>query len=109
MGKTSLLNAARARLAASGLVTLRARGTELEQPYALGVVQQLLDRVLRDAGPDVWEGSAAHARPVFERAGAGGPLPATDLAFSLRQGLYWALAEVAERLGPLALLVDDVQ
>ncbi len=108
MGKTSVLDAARARLGDGGLRVLRARGTELEQPHAYGVAHQLLDRALQQVDDEeLWRGAAAHARTIFhpgERPATGG-----DVAFARRQGLYWLLAAMAERLGPLALLVDDAQ
>ena len=37
VGKTSLLEATRAAAAAAGLLTLRARGAELERAFAFGV------------------------------------------------------------------------
>ena len=111
IGKTSVLNAARRRLEAAGLRVLQARGTELEQPYGFGAARQLLDAPLREhAGDDaVWSGSAGLARPIFDDL-TGSAEPDVDTAsFARRQGLYWLLVQLTDRLGPLALVIDDAQ
>ena len=43
----------------AGLLTLRARGAELERAFAFGVIRQLFDEVLRDESlqPDAETGS----------------------------------------------------
>src|SRR4051794_26428910 len=46
IGKTELLRAARRRAAARGVRVLSARGSELEESFAYGVVRQLLERQL---------------------------------------------------------------
>src|SRR3954470_3399155 len=68
IGKSRLLDAVAASGAAAGARVLRARGSELERAFPLGVVRQLSEPLLAD--PDARErltgGSAAPARPVFE-------------------------------------------
>ena len=52
IGKTSLLSEGRARAAAAGFSVLQARGSELEAAFSFGVVRQLFEPVLTQAGPD---------------------------------------------------------
>jgi DNA-binding CsgD family transcriptional regulator len=107
VGKTSLLAAATEIAVEEGLAALLARGGELEATSGFAIVQQLLERSV-----------AAAAGGERERllAGAGGlaaaPLglapagrPPLDPA-QARHGLYWLLANLAER-EPTALLIDD--
>src|SRR2546423_673346 len=49
MGKSRLLQEARARASGLGLRVLGARATELEQVFAYGVMRQLFERLLLDA------------------------------------------------------------
>ena len=65
VGKTSLLDATRAAAAAAGLLTLRARGAELERAFAFGVVRQLFDEVVREETADLFTGAARFAAPVL--------------------------------------------
>ena|SRR5947209_11258886 len=50
IGKSRLLQEARARASDLGLRVLDARGTELEQGFPYGVMLQLFERLLRGAG-----------------------------------------------------------
>lgn len=111
IGKTSVLKAARRRFEDAGLRVLHARGTELEQAYGFGAARQLLDAPLREHGEDdaVWAGSAALARPIFDDLTAGGEPDVDTASFARRQGLYWLLVQLTDRIGPLALVVDDAQ
>jgi DNA-binding CsgD family transcriptional regulator len=108
VGKTSLLDAARAAAAEAGLLTLRARGAELERAFAFGVVRQLFDEILRDEAIDrdaLLTGAASFAAPVLGLEGHGASSVADD-PFAARHALYWLTANLsADR--PLALLVDD--
>lgn len=52
IGKTSLIDAARRRASAAGYRVLRARGGQLEQDFAFGVVRQLLEPLTMTAGED---------------------------------------------------------
>ena len=66
MGKTEVLRAARAAAEADGLRVLRSRGAELERDFPFGVVRQLFEPALAEAGAgeraDVLQGPAALAR-----------------------------------------------
>ncbi len=113
MGKTRLLEYARAAAADAGLRVLSARGSPLERSFAFGVVRQLFEALLArgDAAEreEILEGSAALALPVFE----GHPQepaaqPGGDGGLSVLHGLYWLAANVAERR-PLLIAVDDLQ
>ena len=104
IGKTSLLARATERASASGMATLRARGSQLEREYAMGVVRQCFEPELRRV-PDpeaVLKGAAQlAARVVLEVPDRGGPAPAGVL-----HGLYWLTANLAERV-PLLIAIDD--
>jgi DNA-binding CsgD family transcriptional regulator len=109
VGKTSLLDATRAAAADAGLLTLRARGAELERAFAFGVVRQLFDEVLRDETirPEaLLTGAARFAAPVLGLALEGTSAVATDDPFAARHALYWLTANLSMDR-PLALLVDD--
>ena len=104
VGKTELSREARAAAGHAGLMPLEARGSELEQPFAFGVVRQLLEPVIA-AGPDPFAGAAGPAARLFERderqawaADAGG--------FEALHSLYWLVVNLADR-APLLVLVDD--
>ncbi len=109
IGKTRLLGAACERARGGGLTVLSARGGELERDFAFGIVRQLLEPVLREAEPAERErlmaGAARFCEPVFS-----GPAAATEQAgdpsYAILHGLYWLLANLAER-GPTMIAVDD--
>jgi DNA-binding CsgD family transcriptional regulator len=115
MGKTALLHELRARAEAAGMRVLRARGAELEQEFAYGIVRQLLEPPLVAARPeeraDLLAGAAGLAA---ERLGFAGTTPGgeadgvgrPDAAFAVLHGLYWLCANLATRR-PLVLAVDD--
>ncbi|MDQ4049545.1 MAG: ATP-binding protein, partial [Actinomycetota bacterium] len=52
VGKTRLLEAARADALTAGMRVLHARATELEAEFAFGVVRQLVDPVLRGSSDE---------------------------------------------------------
>ena len=83
---------------------LAGRGSELEHDFAFGVLRQALERPLAeldDAHRDaVTAGQAAHAIPLLH------PARSAPSSESLFHGLYWLLANLAERR-PLVLAVDD--
>jgi len=115
IGKTVLLAAARDTAEAEGFRVLRARGAELEQEFAFGVVRQLLESVFAGASPeeraDLLEGPPRVAARLLGISGlldgAGEPAPfAPDPSFAVLHGLYWLCADVSTRR-PLALVVDD--
>jgi hypothetical protein len=68
VGKTVLARAARAAAEQAGMMSLEARGSELEQPFAFGVVRQLLEPVVtREHGhPGLFAGGAGPAARLFE-------------------------------------------
>lgn len=110
IGKSALLDVAR-RLAGDDLVVCAATGRELEQGYAFGAVLQLFEPALHRLVPPEQEtilaGAAGLARPLLDPSPDGG-LPVADEVFDLLHGLYWVVANLAER-GPLLLTVDDLQ
>ena len=106
VGKTSLLDATRAAAAAAGLLTLRARGAELERAFAFGVVSQLFDEVVREETAALFTGAARFAAPVLGLELPGVSAPSDD-PFAARHALYWLTANLSSER-PLALLVDDI-
>ena len=122
MGKSSLLEEARLRATDLGFCVLSARATELEQGFPFGVVRQLFERQVLDAGAgererwlagaaalsvEVLAGSPAAAAPA--PAQGPGPIPAgRDPGYAWQHGLYWLASNIAGD-APLALLVDDLQ
>lgn len=108
LGKTALLAAAGEIAAAAGLAAHAARGGELEAANGFGVVQQLLERSVvgaeREEREHLLAGAAALGAVPLGLAPAEQPLNPAQA----RHGLYWVLANLAER-EPRALLVDDAQ
>jgi DNA-binding CsgD family transcriptional regulator len=107
IGKTRLLAAARARAADIGLPVFRARGSDLEGEFALGIVRQLFEqRVARD--PDtVLTGVASYVGPVFRGFGMDGEQPAEGPSpVALEHALFWLVANLSEQ-SPMMLAVDD--
>jgi DNA-binding CsgD family transcriptional regulator len=114
IGKTAVLTAAREAARAQGMRVLHSRGAELEREFAFGVVRQLFELPLADAGPtqrvDLLEGAAGVAAGALRLPGAEtggremvvGPGP----PFAVLHGLYWLCANLASQ-SPLCLVVDD--
>jgi DNA-binding CsgD family transcriptional regulator len=105
IGKTSLMQEALVQAERAGMQALAARGSELEREYAFGVLRQALERPLAELGADrdeVTAGHAAHALALFDPAR---PAPSSE---SLLHGVYWLVANLAERR-PVVLAVDDAQ
>jgi hypothetical protein len=69
VGKTELAREARAAAVHAGLMPLEARGSELEQPFAFGVVRQLLEPVIDGVSgqPDPFTGGCSGGAPVRAR------------------------------------------
>jgi predicted ATPase len=112
IGKTELLRAATARARRAGVQVIHARGSELEQEYAYGVVRQLLTPALAAmssvVAEEVLAGAAGLAAPVLglRRLRDGqASMPAPDQGAVLH-GLYWLTANIAARQ-PLLISVDD--
>lgn len=89
VGKTELLRTAGSGGEAAGLRVLRSRGSELDRPFGLGVVRQLLERCVRES-PDLLTGGAEPAAAVF--MAAPGETTAEDRLFAHLHGLYWLAA-----------------
>jgi DNA-binding CsgD family transcriptional regulator len=105
VGKSQLVSAIRALAAEKGLSVFGAAGGELEQDFPHGVTRQLLEPAL-PAAPDprraeLLSGAAALAAPLFGEQAAAAP----DAA-AIVHGLYWLVANLAER-ERLLLVVDD--
>ena len=106
IGKTALLRSARELAATRGTAVLEARGSELEVEYPFGVVRQCLEPPVRAADragrERLLSGAAALAAPVLLDAVG----DQQTVSFDVLHGLYWLLANLADR-GPLLVLVDD--
>ena len=108
IGKTALLDYLRSRASVDGMAVHSARGGELERGFGFGIVRQLLERaVLSDDAAErdrLLSGAAQLAGPVFTDVARA--QNTADIAFATLHGLYWLVANLAER-GPLVLVVDD--
>jgi DNA-binding CsgD family transcriptional regulator len=112
LGKTRLLEATQRLAERAGLRVLVARGAELESSFPFGLVRQLLEPPLAELGDGEREaafaGAAGLARALFEHPELEArPLVGDAAGFAALHGLYWLVANLADR-GPMALLVDDV-
>jgi DNA-binding CsgD family transcriptional regulator len=111
IGKTRLLEEARATAARMGLSVLHARGGELERDFGFGVVRQLFEPCMAGARvgerSELFAGAAGLAKtviaPSLPPAAAG-----ADLSHAALHGLYWLVVNMAER-SPLLFAVDDLQ
>ncbi|MET0762151.1 MAG: AAA family ATPase [Thermoleophilaceae bacterium] len=108
VGKTELAREGRSAAEEARLMALEARGSELEQPFAFGVVRQLLEPVIDGAAGDVhlFAGAAGPAARLFERdertpSGA-------DAGFEPLHSLYWLVVNLADQ-APVLVSVDDCQ
>ena len=111
IGKTRLLDEARAAADGLGLEVLHARGGELERDFGFGVVRQLLEPRLAGAGEreraELFAGAAGLAEAVIAPPSAAAAAPG-DLSQAALHGLYWLVVNLAER-APLLVAVDDLQ
>src|SRR3954471_17606913 len=85
------------------LRVLAARGGELEQGLAFGVVRQLFEATISEP---LLQGAAAAAREVFE--GPASDVGREDASFTILHALYRLTVDLAEQ-EPLLLVVDDLQ
>jgi len=108
IGKTSLVETACSRAGELGHEVVRARGSELESGFALGVVRQLFERRLAAAGESeraaLLAGPAAAVRPLL--SGEVSVPPAGGSSFAVLHGLYWLVVNLAAS-GPVLIAVDD--
>jgi DNA-binding CsgD family transcriptional regulator len=113
MGKSRLLEEARACAQDVRLRLLHARATQLESGFPFGVVRQLFERALVEADGaerDRWlEGAAGLAAELVTAAPAAAArvAPGPDPEYAWHHGLYWLASNIAAD-APLALLVDDL-
>ena len=111
IGKTRLLDEARAAADGLGLEVLHARGGELERDFGFGVVRQLLEPRAAVAGEseraELFAGAAGLAEAVIAPQAVAAPA-AGDLSQAALHGLYWLVVNLAER-SPLLVAVDDLQ
>lgn len=108
IGKTALLEHARAAADESGFVILRAAGAELERDFAWGVTRQLFEPIVHRgvAAPSLLDGVASLSRPALGLSAPGELASGDDPAFAARHGLFWLAANLAES-DPVAIVVDD--
>jgi predicted ATPase len=111
IGKTALLDVARARASQAGIAVLHARGNELEGHLPYGVVRQLFEPVLRDARAEVRRellaGAAELAAAILAPDGRVRAERDGDVgAFAVTHGLYWLTANLSSR-APVMIAVDD--
>ena len=108
VGKTSLVQAACRRAQELGYAVTSARGSELEADFVFGVVRQLFERRLTDAGADergsLLGGPAAPAGRLL--LGKSVETSAGDTSFAILHGLYWLAANLSAAR-PLLLAIDD--
>ena len=108
VGKTLLIQAACRRAQELGYEVLSARGSEFEADFVFGVVRQLFERRLADAGADertsLLVGPAAAAARLL--LGKSVEASAGDTSFANLHGLYWLAANLSAAR-PLLLAIDD--
>lgn len=91
---------------ARGFRVFEATGLELERGFPFGVVRQLYETGLQEVDETERNALAQGAAAVFGAAAPDGG--GADLSFQVLHGLYWLVAELAQR-DPLLIAVDDVQ
>ena len=110
IGKTALLESARAMARDTGVQVWPARGGELEREFPHAVVRQLFEPAV--AAVDARErvellaGAAGLAAPVLASDPSATRTLVGDQAFAVAHGLYWLTANIARR-GPVVLVIDD--
>jgi DNA-binding CsgD family transcriptional regulator len=106
IGKTALLSAARERARGAGATVVHGCGSELEAGFPFGVFRQCLEPLVvgldGDGRARLFRGAAALAQAVVADA----PTPDQDASLGALHGLYWLLANLADR-GPLVMVIDD--
>jgi tetratricopeptide (TPR) repeat protein len=108
-GKSSLLSAAVRAATADGLQVLRARGGELEQEYAYGMIRQMFEPLMLGASDAVRARLLSRAAaPAAATLGLAEPAgTATGGSFSAFHAIYWLTVNLSQDR-PLLLAVDDV-
>lgn len=103
LGKTGFLQRSVALARAQGLVSLTARGGELERDMPFGVARQLFEKTIRELQPaerrEVLTGPAAGVRSFLGMVDGG--IATTD-PLGATHALYWLLANLSDH-APLVL------
>ncbi len=111
IGKTRLLEAAVSIAGEHGFLALTAQGTPLEREFAFGVARQLLEpgpaALDAAAREEAMTGAGALAAPVVDPNATNAAAHGGDATFAAIHGLYWTIANLADR-HPLLLSIDDV-
>jgi DNA-binding CsgD family transcriptional regulator len=117
LGKSRLLEEARAAASELGVHVLSALASDLEQGFPFGVMRQLFERPLLEADSDErgrWLAGAAELAatvltgPPTASSGMADDPSLGDNSYAWQHGLYW-LASNLSADSPLALVVDDLQ
>jgi DNA-binding CsgD family transcriptional regulator len=117
LGKSRLLEQARAAAPSVGVRALQALASDLEQGYPFGVMRQLFERSLVEAESgerDRWlAGAAALAADVViasPTSWSGAPTGRAigNDSYAWQHGLYWLASNISGD-APLLLIVDDLQ
>lgn len=114
IGKSSLLTAASRIAVHRGFGVLGAHGSPLEGELSFGIAFQLLEPAIHAASDlereELFSGAAGIVRPIFEVGSTSADeVPAElDISLGVLHGLYWLVADLADRR-PLLIAVDDAQ
>ena len=105
IGKTALVELARERAQAAGLIALTARAGQLESSCSYGVVRQWLEREwLRSASSRAAEDAAGLVLSTGRSLAPAGE----DASFGILHDLFWFVADLALDRA-LVLVLDDAQ
>lgn len=112
IGKTRLLAVARAEAERASMRVLGARGSELEQEFAYGIVRQLFEPVLANLDKadrnELLAGAAGQAAVLFHQVDTGAASSnGGDVSLATLHGLFWLTANLCAHQ-PLMLVVDDL-
>jgi len=110
LGKTAMLDAACALASRQRRFVFRARGSDLERDFALGLVRQLFERYCADATEDerrlLFAGSARAVRALLVPGVSSSA--EQDATFAVLHGLYWLTINIATR-HRILIAIDDAQ
>jgi AAA ATPase domain len=104
IGKTSLLDASIERGPGLDLQVLPARGDEVAMESPFSAVRELLWPGVAGSEGELLAGAAQFAAPVFDVVADAGE--SRDRVGAVLHGLYWLVANLADRR-PLLLVLDD--
>ncbi len=111
IGKTTLIRLAIAAARERGMTVISGRGGMLEQDVEFGVVRQMVERPVIEAGEEerglLLAGPAAPAGAVLGLSELPeDPGPGRDASENVLHGFYWLTVNLAER-GPILAVFDD--